>query len=1138
MVIQKRDKKAFAFQIVLPSILVALVLLVLTIDVPLAGPALPLSVHLYQKDRKLTSPARTDVIFGGGAHGMHEDAKQTFHNLEKLLTPSFERVEMNFHDELKTSSQVSQELLDSINDHSHALRFGSYLFNDTIPININIDWSAVKYEIENFNNDGTGNLPFSGDLTNFMETALGWTRRDDYIYFTFNTDEVENIMRDILGFSLETTLNLTDAIRMAEDFVREYGFNDTQPEDIREAIEEAVIDEAIEEFLTDIADNNTISTREFLDGLVDLTGGNTTSTPPTPGWITLEGKNFKVDGKNRTIEIDGFVMILGGGRAGQGQDAEVIDLGDVFITVPATWREDLENFLPDGFVTVQYNNNVTHSIVHNATSPHALPAFAQTLFQGYFQQCESTKAEQEFRVINHPLPLTAQQSIEIKTVLSLFASLFILIPYCYIPAAFTVFIVRERASKSKHLQLVSGVRLSAYWLSTYAFDICLFAVLTFFIMCAFTMYGAEAAKVFVGEWHSFLATLLLTFFYGTSSLPFSYLLSRNFTNHTTAQIGIMGVFFVTGFVAVNSYFIMLSLPDTEATAIAMVPYLRLFPGYNVGEGFINLSGSFYRRTLLGIDTQPFDYEVTGMNITNMMALSVLYSFIIGLLEYSDDGGGGGIVGNFLRKWKIVYSNLMLRLSGVKQISEDTWTCNDGLLEDEVDDKDVADEKALVANDHHRLRGEAAILIKGLWKIYPPSVGVLSNIFDFFRRQFRKLRGKQGKTPVISAVEEMEEEEDDNDGKPHVSRLPKRAVRGVSTVVTKGECFGLLGVNGAGKTTTLGILTGEMYPTGGEAYVCGFDVGGDKYGKSEISDARKHIGFCPQVDPLLDLMTGRETLRMFAHLRGKSDCEGLIAETLVALGLGPHADKCAGAYSGGNKRKLSLGVALIGDPSVVFLDEPSSGMDPVARRKMWDILEKLSKNRSVILTTHSMEEAEALCTRIGIMVAGKMRCLGSPQHLKSRFLDGYNIDVHCDYSATDEDIDRVEAFIVAEFGATVDERFSRFLRFSVTSLGGGLGGAFMTLESGKRRDDYKILDYAVTQCSLEQVFIKLASRGDGAAVGGGIDLVRETRAGSGGHADDIEKGEPIGIVAAATRGSFVNEDYAIVQKTATAHEIQL
>ena len=117
------------------------------------------------------------------------------------------------------------------------------------------------------------------------------------------------------------------------------------------------------------------------------------------------------------------------------------------------------------------------------------------------------------------------------------------------------------------MQLVSGVRLSAYWLSTYLFDVFLFGILTTSIMATFMMYGRDAAKVFVGEFSSFFATLCLTFFYGTSALPFSYLLSRGFNNHTTAQISIMGIFFTTGFVAVNAHFIMISLPDTKEVSV-------------------------------------------------------------------------------------------------------------------------------------------------------------------------------------------------------------------------------------------------------------------------------------------------------------------------------------------------------------------------------------------------------------------------------------------------------------------------------------------------------------------------------------------------------------------------------------------
>ena len=124
---------------------------------------------------------------------------------------------------------------------------------------------------------------------------------------------------------------------------------------------------------------------------------------------------------------------------------------------------------------------------------------------------------------------------------------------------------------------------------------------------------------------------------------------------------------------------------------------------------------------------------------------------------------------------------------------------------------------------------------------------------------------------------------------------------------------------------------------------------------------------------------------------------LIADMLTCLELNEFADVVSGSYSGGNKRKLSVGMALIGDPPVVFLDEPSTGMDPAARRSMWNLISETMAGRSVMLTTHSMEECEALCSRIGIMVNGSLVCLGTSQHLKSRFGRGFTLQVMWSFS---------------------------------------------------------------------------------------------------------------------------------------------
>ena len=153
---------------------------------------------------------------------------------------------------------------------------------------------------------------------------------------------------------------------------------------------------------------------------------------------------------------------------------------------------------------------------------------------------------------------------------------------------------------------------------------------------------------------------------------------------------------------------------------------------------------------------------------------------------------------------------------------------------------------------------------------------------------------------------------------------------------------------------------------------------------------------PQADPLLPLMTGTEILRLFATLRGVPEASApLMVDTMIRrLGLQEYSSRSCGSYSGGNKRKLSVCAALVGQPPVVLLDEPSAGLDPGARHFLWDYMTKevLHADRSVLLTSHSMEECEVLCGRIAVMAAGGLRCIGTPQHLKARFAEGYSLEL--------------------------------------------------------------------------------------------------------------------------------------------------
>lgn len=222
--------------------------------------------------------------------------------------------------------------------------------------------------------------------------------------------------------------------------------------------------------------------------------------------------------------------------------------------------------------------------------------------------------------------------------------------------------------------------------------------------------------------------------------------------------------------------------------------------------------------------------------------------------------------------------------------------------------------------------------------------------------------------------------------------PFLAVERISFGLDYGECFALLGVNGAGKSTTFKSLTRDTVPTGGEVQIAGYNI------LENFDEARKLIGYCPQHDAVFPLMTVEEHLWFYANIKGipQNRREELVENAIAELNLADHRNKPAGTLSGGNKRKLSVGMAIIGNPPIVLLDEPSAGMDPEARRFMWSVVEKISqrdKKSAVILTTHSMEEAEALSTKMGIMVRGGIfRCFGSSQHIKNKFATGYEIEI--------------------------------------------------------------------------------------------------------------------------------------------------
>ena len=221
---------------------------------------------------------------------------------------------------------------------------------------------------------------------------------------------------------------------------------------------------------------------------------------------------------------------------------------------------------------------------------------------------------------------------------------------------------------------------------------------------------------------------------------------------------------------------------------------------------------------------------------------------------------------------------------------------------------------------------------------------------------------------------------------NIENLTKRfderiAVAGIDLEIKSGEIFGLLGPNGAGKTTTVRIMTLLSKKNSGSVRICGYDIEEDSEKIKEL------IGVVPQHMSLDQDLTGRENLVLQArlhHLKNKAAMEQRINEILEFVELTDRADDKSRRYSGGMKRRLMIGMALLHKPKMLFLDEPTVGLDPKVRRKMWDLIRKMNEaGMTVLLTTHYIEEADQLCRRVAIMNRGRIIAVDTPQKLKEK-----------------------------------------------------------------------------------------------------------------------------------------------------------
>lgn len=681
-------------------------------------------------------------------------------------------------------------------------------------------------------------------------------------------------------------------------------------------------------------------------------------------------------------------------------------LPNLTVPVGSLWNESAKLLVDGTKVPLDdLNNRLQVDLFWNSTSRDALPAFYQELQHATLRSALGSDrlGSSTVKIGNQPFPLTSGMKDLADTGMSINLAL----GFAFIPATVGAFVVLERETGSKHLQVISGVNFLSYWVSTWIWDILNYIVPAALSLLLFQVFGIDSLM----STTNLPFTIICVMLYGTCCTSFTYMLSFMFKSHTSAQNLLLIIYLFTGGILFIVEIVLVVIPSTQDLALNVLLYIfRILPNFCLADALSNLitrknAAIWIQQGCPISGCSPAALKITGYDMLYM--------------------GVGGLV------WFGITLVLELAFATPKLRSALQFGTVDAPLSLCPLDRDVQREKVRVLSG--AADGEM-IVVKGIRKVYP---------------------GRQGARPKV-AVEDM------------------------YFAIPEGQCFGYLGMNGAGKTTTMKILTGEELCTSGEATLGGFDI------KTQQNKVRRLLGYCPQFDALIGTLTAREHLTLFARIKGvpAAQLNAYVDNLLNRLTLHPYADKQAYTFSGGTRRKLSLGIALVGDPRCVFLDEPTTGVDPESRRFMWELISSTMRGRCVILTTHSMDECEALCSRIGIMVNGRLVCLGSASQLKSTHGYGYQFEVAF---KADADLQtahsKLRSFLEKRFpsglrsedgmgglevsGAPLHQR----ARYRLPKENAPISAIFRDIE--EFRSALQISEYSVSETTLEQLFIQFA-----------------------------------------------------------------
>ncbi|GFR10884.1 ATP-binding cassette sub-family A member 3 [Trichonephila clavata] len=699
----------------------------------------------------------------------------------------------------------------------------------------------------------------------------------------------------------------------------------------------------------------------------------------------------------------------------------------------------LKNLLVGGALDLYANKTLNLTAWYNGEPYHATPMSLLLMHTAVLRHVTNTGT---ISLTNEPLPrlLFFVSNASTRMTAELLAITFLPLALSFLSASFVLLPLHERASKAKLLQLMTGIPSVMYWIAMFVWDYLIHIVVSILLIIPFAIFVHYA---FFGMHSNAIGTaLLMLFLYGWASIPFSYLVSLMFKKGGAGFSIIVGFCAILG-VGLGSILrsVAYGLPNAKAEQLQKAVWVfRIFPTFSFAQGMSNLFGiAFYNAYCESVPYEDLQFNCYSSTMDQHNPLFKCCKNVCGdnclkpenIFTWDKSACGRDLF--FLFIDGCIYFSILLLLetrfmgaffrAAKSRVMSLRKSMIGQIMEENINqDSDVLAEEERVRNltATHLGTGGEALLVSGLTKVY---------------RNFY-------------------------------------AVNRLTFGIHPEECFGLLGVNGAGKTTTFRMLTGDTFPTEGNAMTSSSSIWTD------MDKFQSQLGYCPQFDALIDRLTGREMLSLFARLRGLTgfDLDERVNTLIRMTDLVPHADKQTQFYSGGSKRKLSVAISLIGAPPLILLDEPTAGVDPVSRRKIWNILSQARNNTgaAVILTTHSMEESEALCSRLAIMVNGRLQCLGSIQQLKSKYGQGYTIIIKMkkEHQDNQEAVNAIKTHIQSNLpGANLKDEHQGMVQYHVVDPSISLSRLFKFMSSMKNQ--FELEDYLISDTSLEQIFLTFA-----------------------------------------------------------------